>query len=399
MKKRTFLNLLHGQRLKLLAYLIGIVILIPSCDTDDDNPTDPEPTFADPTIAITAPENLTDIEVEVSNSVSFTIDVVAEAGLSELKLNDDVLKTYANGETEDSYTHSYSPAEIGTKSFIFTVEDAQGKTATSLTLEVVAIVGVFNYTLIDFGGDEVSNVLLSSIVPSAGDPDRTVTTFNVVGNFIETATFENLENQFTINTGIENPDASADILYEGKTMKISKAQATWNNEGWGHIMIDFGMTLEQSLVEELPKMNDTKDGLTAGTKYIELDVYYQDSESLPFEQIVGDNLEGSAWGSDRSLGYSFMLYLTNHETQRLNHDGGGMYIAYREYLTEPNKWVTLRYDNDSFYLENAGNNYGSDNENVAGPDEINGIKIIAGGGYMDGQSENEIYFRNLRIVE
>ena len=146
-------------------------------------------------------------------------------------------------------------------------------------------------------------------------------------------------------------------------------------------------------------MNSTMDGLTAGTKYVEVDVYYADSEAVPFSDMTGDNVmigDNPAFGSDKTKGYSFFLMLTKHEDHRLNPDGSGMYIAYRKYITAANQWITLRFD--EFYVENAGNNYPA-SETSAGPDEVNGIKIIAGGGYGDGQSENTIYFRNLRIVD
>ena len=150
----------------------------------------------------------------------------------------------------------------------------------------------------------------------------------------------------------------------------------------------------------LPKMNETADGLTTGSKYVEIDVYYQDSEALSFADMVGEDVnigDNPAFGSDKSEVYSLLLMMTKHEDHRLNQDGAGMYIGYRKYITEPNKWITIRFD--EFYIENAGNNFGSDNADAAGPDEVNGVKIIAGGGYGDGQSENAIYFKNLRIVD
>jgi len=392
MEKKNWIN-------KRLA-LISIFALAFCISCGDDDSSTPAVSFDAPTITITSPDDLSSLEALVASPFSFTIAVTAEAGLSSVALNNENIKTYSAGETEDSFEYEYTPSEGGTVSLVFSVEDAEGTTGDPATVSLEAV-GDFGLLLADFGGASGTSVTLSTIDPTHWDPERTITTFDV-SNGLEptTATFENVNNQFTIETGVGNPDEDADLVYQGNVMKVVKSPAPWGAAGWTHIMFDFGTTIDQSVIEALPRMNETMDGLTIGTKYVEVDVYYEDSNALPFESMVGDDVtvgDNPAFGSDKTQGYSFFLMVTRHADHRLNPDGSGMYIGYRKYITEANKWITLRFD--EFYVENAGNNFGADNEAVANSDEINGIKIIAGGGYGDGQSENAIYFKNLRIVD
>lgn len=381
------------MKLKQLFSAIIIMSLALTMACTDDDPV--ETVFADPTITIEAPDG----EVLVGGTVTLSVTVEAEAGLSSVSLNGDNIKTYSQGEITDTFDHEFVPVENGTVSLVFVVEDSKGTTIESETVSVEAV-GDPGFLLADFGGAAGSNVTLSTIDPDHWDADRTITTFDVNGNLSTSATFENVNDQFTIETGVENPDANAAIEYQGKAMKVVKNPAGWGTAGWSHIMFDFGTTLDKADVEALPQVNAEQTGLTAGTKVVEIDVYYADSDGLPFASMIGDNViigDNPAFGSDKSQGYSFFLMLTKHADHRLNPDGSGMYIGYEEYITEANKWVTLRFDD--LYFESVGNFFASGNEDAATSDVVDGIKIVAGGGYGDGQSDNAIYFRNLRIVD
>lgn len=392
MKMRNLLN--YFKRIT-LGLILGSLMLAMSCGQEDD----PVIELAAPTIEITAPSDLTGLQALVASPFSFTLAVTAEAGLSTVSLNGTNIKTYSQGETEDTFTHEYTPSESGVINLVFVVEDAEGNTTESQAVSLEAV-GDLGFLLADFAGESGSSVTLSTIDPEHWDADRTITTFAVNGNLTNSATFENVNNQFTIETGINNPDASAALEYQGKTMKVVKNPAGWGTAGWSHIMFGFGTLIDQQIVEALPQMNSTMDGTTTGSKYVELDVYYADSEAVPFNDMVGNDVtigENPAWGSDKTKGYSIFLMLTKNADHRLNPDGAGMYIGYEEYITEANKWVTLRFD--ELYVESATNFFGSGNENAASSDVVDGVKIVAGGGYGDGQSENAIYFRNLRIVD
>lgn len=375
--------------------ILGTLMVISSCG--EDEPT--AENFADPTIAITSPADLSNLQVLVASPISFTILVEAEAGLSSVLLNGDNIKTYSQGETTDTFDHEFTPGASGTINLIFVVEDSRGTTSENLTV-VVEGVGDPGFLLADFAGAEGNSVALSSVDPDYWDADRVITTFAVNGSLTNSATFENVNNQFTIQTGIANPDANAPLEYQGKAMKIVKDPAPWGTAGWSHIMFDFGTLIDQAIVEALPQVNAERTGLTAGTKAVEIDVYYDDS-SIAFSEMTGAAPtvgEEAPFGSDRTKGYSFFLMLTKHDVHRFNPDGGGMFIGYKEYLTEANVWTTLRFD--ELYLESVGNFFGAaGNDGVANAGEIDAIKIVAGGGYGDGQSANAIYFRNLRIVD
>lgn len=381
------------MKLKQLFSAIIIMSLALTMACTDDDPV--ETVFADPTITIEAP----DAEVLVGGTIAMSITVEAEAGLSSVSLNGDNIKTYSQGEITDTFDHEFIPVENGTVDLVFVVEDSKGTTIESETVSVTAV-GDLGFLLADFGGAAGSNVTLSTIDPDHWDSDRTITTFDVNGNLSTSATFENVNDQFTIETGVVNPDVDAAIEYQGKAMKVVKNPAGWGTAGWSHIMFDFGTTLDKADVEALPQVNAEQTGLTAGAKVVEIDVYYADSDGLPFASMIGDNVtigDNPAFGSDKSEGYSFFLMLTKHADHRLNPDGSGMYIGYEEYLTEANVWTTIRFD--ELYFESVENFFASGNEDAAASDEVDGIKIVAGGGYGDGQSDNAIYFRNLRIVD
>lgn len=396
MQTRKLLRTTGG--ISMIMLFVAVVTLM-SCGKDDD----PKRTFAPPTIEITSPTDLSNLQALVASPFSFTISVEAEAGLSSVSLNGTNIKTYSGSETEDSFIHDYTPTENGTISLVFVVEDAKGVTTASASISLEAV-GDVGFLLADFAGDLGSSVELNTIDPTNWDGGRRIFTFDVNNNLAPTtATFEIVNDQFTAETGAANPDAQAVLEYQGKAFKVVKqatsSEASWGWAGWSHIMFDLKATIPQATIEALPQMNATSDGLTTGTKYVEVDVYYEDTEENPFSAIVANDPErgeATPFGSDRTKGYSFFLMLTKHADHRLNPDGAGMYIGYRKYITEANKWITLRFD--EFYNENAGNNYPT-SESSAGPDEIDGIKIIAGGGYGDGQTNNAIYFRNLRIVD
>lgn len=375
--------------------VLSALVLIVSCTEDETMET----VYAEPTIEIISPTDLSNLEALVASPISFTIKVDAEAGLSSVSLNGNNIKTYSQGELTDTFEHEYVPGENGTITLDFVVEDAQGTSSANLSLNLEAV-GDFGFLLADFGGDPGSSTTLSTIDPDHWDGTRAITTFAVNGNLTSSATYENVGSQFTMTTGATNPDPEAPLVYSGKTMKVVKNPAEWGTAGWSHIMFDFGTLMDQATVEALPQLNAEQTGLTAGTKFVEIDVFYEDTEAVPFASMVGDDVvigDNPAFGSDKTKGYSFFLMLTKHEDHRLNPDGAGMYIGYEEYITEANTWITLRFD--ELYLESVGNFFGSGNENAATSDVIDGVKIVAGGGYGDGQSENAIYFRNLRIVD
>lgn len=253
---------------------------------------------------------------------------------------------------------------------------------------VVEEVGDVGFLLVDFGGAESSSSKLSTILPDHWDGDRDIVTFSMNSTLAETATHENLGNQFTVNTGAANPDENAPSAYQGKTLKVVKQPCGWGTEGWGQIIIDFGVDIDKEIVEALPQVNATSDGLLAGTKVLKMDVYYDDTQdaNLSFSDLTAKT---NVWNADPSRGLLINLILIKHEQNREKR-GTGMYISYKGYITAPNQWQTITYD--AFDLARARFYF-------AAGDEVDGVNILPAADYGDGQSDNVYYFRNLRIVD
>jgi hypothetical protein len=350
-------------------------------------------TFADPTITVESPDLL---EVLVGGTLSFTINVEAEAGLSTLNLGDDNVKTFS-GETTSAFTYDFSSSENGTFDLVFTIQDAQGTSisAASVTVNVVGDVG---FLVADFAGAETSSTTLASIDPDYWDAARSIVSFSVTSQLGSTASHENVGSQFLVETGADNPDANAALEFQGKAMKIVKQPADWGTDGWSHIMLDFENKFEAAMVESLPQVNEELNGLTAGTMVIAMDVYYDDTID-PNINFADFKSKTGIFNADATKGYLLDLSLVGNEVHRFSHDGGGYHIGYQGYLSEANVWQTVTFD--ALDLARVSNFFAAGNEDARSPDasNIDGVKIIPGGGYGDGQSPNALYFRNLRIVD
>lgn len=392
-KTKRMKNLVKNWNRVGLVLMLGLFTVISSCGDDDE----PKKVFASPTIEITSPADLSGLQALVASPITLTLVVEAEASLSSVSLDGNNIKTYSQGEVTDSFDYEYIPSDNGTVNLVFVVEDAEGTTTQSVS---VAIEGVGNpgFLLADFGGSEGSSVALSSIDPEFWDADRVITTFDVNGSLTTSATHENVNNQFTVEMGKDNPDANAPLEYQGKAMKTVKQPAPWGTDGWSHILLDFEAEIDQSVIEALPQVNEDLTGLTTGTKVVQLDVYFDDTQdpNIAFaDLLLGDD----PFGADRDKGYLIDLTLTKQDIHRFNQDGAGMYIGYKAYITEPNKWLTLTFD--ELDLPRVANFLAAGDPSTESPasNEVDAARIIPGGGYGDGQSPNAIYFRNLRIVD
>ena len=76
-----------------------------------------------------------------------------------------------------------------------------------------------------------------------------------------------------------------------------------------------------------------------------------------------------------------------------------MYIGYQGYVTEANTWQTVTFD--ALDLGRVGNFFAAGDPSKESPpaDQVDAVRIIPGGGYGDGQNNDAIDFRNLRIVD
>ncbi len=384
---------------KLLALKLGVALsvfsIVISCDDDND---ENKPATSIPEIGIVSPTDLNGLQALVGSPLVFKLAVVAEAGLSTVSLSGTTIKTYAGTEKSDTLTYDFVATESGTVTLTFEVEDTEGIKASSSEVSV-EVIGESGFLIADLGGEEGTSGILYAEEPTHWDSARVITRFGVNGSLTTSATHENVGNQFTLAIGVDNPDASATIEFQGKALKMVKQPADWNTDGWGHIIFDFESTFDQGLIEALPQVNAVLTGLTTGSKVIKMDVYFDDTQSHDSLKLSSLKAKTDVWNADPAKGYLIDLTLANYAIHRLNHDGAGMYIGYKGYITEANTWQTVTFD--ELDLGRVGNFLAAGDPGKESPSssEIDAIRLVPGGGYGDGQSPNTIYFRNLRIAD
>ncbi len=385
------------MRLRFLQFsAVAALFLLASCGDDE------EPQVAAPTVAITSPTDLSNLEVLVGSPLTFSLTVEAAGGLSSVSVNEESIKTYAGTETTDTFDYDFTATENGTFQLVFTVEDATGQTTDAASVTVTAV-GDPGFLVADFGGAINGNpTTLSVVEPSHWDMSRAIFDFDISGNLSSSGTFEIVGNQATVETGVGNPDENADLIFQGNALRHTKVgydgTDLWGPEGWAHIIFDFGTALPQEDVEALPQVNASLDGLTSGTKVFQVDVYYDDTvdPDLSFADLQART---DVWNADPARGILIDLTLVKHEVHRLNQDGSGMYIGYQGYVGSANEWITVTFD--QLDLGRVGNFLAAGDAGKESPasNEVDGVRILVSPGYGDGGSANPVYMRNLRIVD
>lgn len=330
------------------------------------------------------------IETTVGATVSFTIDVAAEAGLSSLTADGTTVKTFAGTETSEQVMYDYLALEEGNITLSFVVEDAMAQ-KTSLDVALVVAAGEdLGYLLIDFAGESTASETKTIV-----DWDvRTLYTFNVSGSHGSSATAEIANNQGALSFAVDNPDAAAG----GKVLKIEKIVEAGRDDwgGWAHLMFDLGSVIPQATIDALPTWDNTNTTLVPGTKVIKIDAYYDATVDGAFDWATLIALT-DIWNADPSKGYKFDLALASYDpmgTAENGHDGS-FYIGYEAYLSAPNTWETLTFD--AADLGRVGNFYGVAEE-APGSDVIDCVKLMPSPGYSAADT-NPVYLKNLRIVD
>lgn len=366
------------------------ILFLSSCNKD--NGEDPVPEYAVPTITISSPDiPANGLQTEVGTTTSFSISIAAEAGLSTVKIDDDVIKTYNGTETTDNLTYDYLPLEAGNNTLIFTVEDAMGETASANVLVIVEEGIDLGYLLLDFAGK-----LTSTSDKTVVDWDiRKVFTFDVTGSHGSSATAEVVNVQAQMYFNQTNPSAEDNT----KVVKIEKVITDTTRDNWGgwaHIIFNLGSVVPADTVLKLPTWDNTGSITVAGTKVIQVDAYYDATVDANF---TWDSLSAllDIWNADPSLGYKVDLALASYDPMGIAESGhdGSFYIGYYAYINEPNKWVTLTFEKVD--EGRTGNMYGQATD-APGPDAIDCIKILPSPGYVSVDA-NPLYLKNLRIVD
>jgi len=254
------------------------------------------------------------------------------------------------------------------------------------------------YLLLDFAGASTSSELRTII-----DWDlRERFTFDVSGSHTTSATMEVVNSQAALSFAQADPDPSGteDVL---RFVKIPTATGDGENwGGWAHIIVDLGSAIPQQLVSALPQWDNAGASTVAGTKVIQLDVYYDDTVDPNFDWddlLVIENAGTDVWNAVTAQGYKVDLHLVNyanHANDAGAHDSGGIYIGYSAYLTQPNTWVTLTFQ--AADEGRAENFFSAGALLAASASQVTGIDIKPSGGY-EARDSNPVYIRNLRIVD
>jgi hypothetical protein len=374
------------KKFNYLFFLCALIATVTACQ-DDGGDTPPEPDYAAPTITVTAPDLGADNELTptVGETVTFTLSVAAEAGLSEVSMNGTTVKTYMANETEDEISVDYTVANEEVAELVFTVEDAEQETASTNTITITPVPAEDpNYVLLDLGGQSTDEEAKTVV-----DWDqRTVYAFEVATPHTISATAEVAASQAQLSFAQPNPEGS------GKVLQIVKQpmEGFDNWGGWVNVIFNLNNPIPQEEVLALPQYDMEANELTPGTKVIKVDVYYDDTvdPDYSWDDVVAAE---EVWNADPSQGYKVDLTLANYEVHantESGYDNNGYYISYSAYIPEPNTWVTLTFDMAD--EGRAGNFYSVE------ATEVDAINLKPAPGYS-GDDHNPLYVKNLRIED
>lgn len=374
------------KKFNYLFFLTAFVALFTACQ-DDGGDTPPEPDYAAPTITVTAPDLGADNELTptVGETVTFTLSVAAEAGLSEVSMNGTTVKTYLANETEDQISVDYTVANEEVAELVFTVEDAEQETASTNTITITPVPAEDpSYVLLDLGGQSTGEEAKEVV----GWDQRTLYFLDVATPHTTSATVEVAASQARLSFAQPNPEGS------GKVLQIVKQpmEGFDNWGGWVNVIFNLNNPIPQEEVLALPQYDMDANELTPGTKVIKVDVYYDDTvdPDYSWEDVISAT---DVWNADPSQGYKVDLTLANYELHantESGYDNNGYYISYSAYIPEPNKWVTLTFD--MVDEGRVGNFYSVE------ASEVDAINLKPAPGYS-GDDENPLYVKNIRIED
>lgn len=356
--------------------MITVAMVLISCDKDDDPD---EIVFGAPTISITGPSGSgTSSEAVVGTAVTFEVNVTAEAGLSRVSLNEDVIKSYDGTSTSDTFDHEFTvPDQDELITLSFSVVDTEGEEVTSGSFTVTPIPAGF--AILDLEGSSVGSFEYKRY--QSWD-SRIIQAFGVDTEVTSEATVEVVNQQGTLEYAAAAPGGFTALKL---TKSPPDSMSSWG--GWTHLVFNLKNTLPEEEVSALPLFGTDSVEISAGTKVLTLDVYFDTTkDTVGWEYFTSlDPL----YGSEPSQGYNFNLALATYAEGSIGFDGDGYYMAYQKYLSEPNKWVTLTFDMPD--MARLGNL----DDVSAG--SIDCVIIRPGPGY--GDTTNPIYIRNLKIVD
>ncbi len=384
--KKMMKDLLKNLSIACLAMMcFGVMISCGDDDSPGDPTPDPDPTFDPPTITV----DPTTLETDQGETVSITVNMEADAGLSEVTVGTESIKTYDGTTNTDQLTYTFLAEEAGTVTLEFTVEDAQAATASaSATITINEGIDL-GFVVLDFAGASTGS---EEFARESWDV-RTIFDFAVTGSFVSSATVQSVNSQAAMAFAQDNPDSED----ETKVLQIQKIppEGFDNWGGWSHVIFNLGEALDASMVEALPQWDAENAQQTSGTKVFQVDAYYDDTidPDFSFSDLTAIT---DVFNADPSQGYKVDLTLGKYDSIAFGgHDGDGYYIEYEAYITAPNEWQTLTFDVVGSGRTGA---FFPTKETSVPAEEVDCIKFLPAGGYT-GEDGNVVYFKNLRIID
>ena len=227
------------KNIRFLLMMMLSVAVVYSCSDDEDPPV-----FDAPTIAVTS-DNSSPFPTDV---VTFTINVTATGGLSEVTLDGTVIKSYSNNEESDQFTHEVTIAEdatLGPTDFNFAVSDAQttvknGDFSLSITVRNPDLRG--NPVLLYDFQSAVPNSSVEEITRDIGDASWK----NAYEIFLDAADPVNPANQ---------------VLQADR-----KGAHEWEFQSGGAVFINFADFIDEDDIQ----------GLVDGTRVLQMNFYFQE---------------------------------------------------------------------------------------------------------------------------
>lgn len=267
----TNIRLLSGS-LTLLA-----LVFLAACNNDDaDDPI----VFDAPTLAVVVDNN----QPFQGDVITFNITASADAGLSSVTLNGEVIKEYSDEATTDEFTHEVTIAEdaaVGPVAFDFVVTDAQVEAesddfSVSVTIQNADLRGA-PFVLTDF----------QSGVPNAS---------------VEAVTFDSGPNSweaaYSIDPQAEDPMNPANIVLQANRLGATE----WYFQGGGAVFIQTASFLNE---EDIQAIID-------GERVLQMNMMFEETERLV---TVHNNPDDPANNSlEADLSYKFdALNADNYE--------------------------------------------------------------------------------------
>lgn len=393
-----YTNIIMNKNLKNVfnPLVLGVFFSVLVSCNDDDEPV----AFDGPTVEFSSPTDLTALSATVASAQSFSLNVQADAGLSKVSVNVDGTETeiasFSAGETSADVNYDFSPIldYQTTHELFFTVEDSEGSTTNSETYEISAV-GELGYLLVDFASASTA----SSTIDNGVWDMRTKYSLSVTGSLTSNATVEVVANQARLEFGQTGLDSSDPLLKFIKlpAAKLKAEQELWTDTAFANVVIDLDRVIPEDIASKLATWDAAADKLTAGSKVLQMDVYYDTSADPSFGMTEITALEKNQWidGIDPANGFYIEATLGSYESLSVNVNTGN-YLAYGTYLTKTDEWVTVSFDQEVISL--AANFEAEGAESAVSASDIDGLNIVPGRTLNYGNL-NPIYFKNLRIVD